>query len=64
MLIGYFLLVIVVFQEWPEILGPYTQEECMTEKEFLVNRGYEVSGCELLPIPQEDAKLINVPYLP
>lgn len=61
MLIAYFLLVILPDQSWPQLLGPYTQEECHTTLEFLVRRNVEVSGCELLPLPQPDAVVFIQP---
>lgn len=64
MLIAYFLLVIVTTQDHPKVLGPYTYEECHAVDEFLSRLQYETSGCGLLPVPQEDAEWIPVPYLP
>lgn len=64
MLIAYFLLVILTTQEYPEILGPYTYEECHAVDEFLSRLNYETSGCSILPVPQESARHLEVPYLP
>lgn len=64
MLIAYFLLVMVSFQEWPMLLGPYDYQECLGVKEFLIHREYELEGCANLPLPQPDAYYLQVPYLP
>ena len=64
LLFAYFLFIIVSYQEWPITAGPYTIEECFSELEFLVRRGYEVSSCEFMSVPQEDAILLLIPYLP
>jgi len=64
MLIAYFLLILVSWQEWPVVAGPYTIDECFAVKEFLDRRGYEVSSCEVMPHPQPDAVMLVVPYLP
>ena len=64
LLIAYFLLIMIPPQEWPMMAGPYELEECLDVKEFLDRRGYELSSCELLPLPQDDAILLHVPYLP
>ncbi len=64
-LVAWFLLVLVPGgNPWPEILGPYDRSECEPVKEYLDRRGYEISSCELLPLPQPDAVYLPVPYLP
>jgi hypothetical protein len=45
------------------IFGPYTWEECQSEKEYLDRLGHQMHECELLSIPQ-DAKRIEIGYLP
>ena len=62
--IAYFLLVIVTWQEHPVMLGAYDLSECLAVKEYLDRRGYEVSSCEILSYPQEDAKKLEVPHIP
>lgn len=66
MLVAFFLFVLIPgsMQEWPEELGPYEHEECLAVKEFLDRRGYEISSCELMPLPQPDAVYLVVPALP
>ena len=64
MLIAYFLFIIVTWQEWPMTAGPYTLEECYAVKEYLDRRGYELSSCEVMSVPQEDAVKLEVPYIP
>jgi hypothetical protein len=64
MLIAYFLFVLVPTQPEPEMLGPYTYEECHAVDEFLSRLQYETSGCSQLSIPQDDAVYLAVPYLP
>lgn len=39
------------------IFGPYTREECQSEKEFLDRRGHQMHECELLPIPQTATRI-------
>lgn len=60
-LVAYFLLVIVPTQAWPLMLGPYDYEACHETLEFLLRRDYEVSRCELLPLPQVDAVAFRQP---
>jgi hypothetical protein len=62
--IAFFLLIMVAEQEWPMVAGPYNIDECLTVQEFLVRRGYEVSACESMSLPQDDAVKLEVPYLP
>lgn len=64
MFFAYFLLVVVSYQEWPVMLGPYTLDDCLSVKEYMDRRGYEVSSCEWLSIPQEAAVSLQIPYLP
>jgi hypothetical protein len=64
MLVAYFILIMISSQEWPMMAGPYTYEECLSVKEFLIRRDYDVSGCELLPLPQVDAVSLEIPSLP
>jgi hypothetical protein len=64
MLIAYFLLVMLTTREYPELLGPYTYEECHAVDEFLSRLNYETSGCSILSVPQDDAVYLEVPYLP
>lgn len=64
LMFAYFLLIIITGQEWPVMAGPYSIEECFAELEFLVRRGYEVSSCEFMSVPQEDAIPLQIPYLP
>lgn len=64
-LVAWFLLVIVPGgNPWPEILGPYEYAECLAVKEYLNRRGYELSSCELMPLPQPDAVYLEVPFIP
>jgi len=46
-----------------KMFGPYTWEECQSQKEYLDRRGLEMHECELLPIPQA-ATRIEIGYLP
>jgi hypothetical protein len=62
--VAYFLFIIVTWREWPVEVGPYTLEECHSVKEFLDRRGYEVSGCEVMSVPQEDAVKLEIPHIP
>lgn len=62
-LLAFYLLVMIPTQEWPVVLGSYEKEECLSVKEYLIRRGYELSSCELMTL-QEDAHYIQVPYLP
>ena len=64
MFIAWFLCVIVSWQEWPVLLGPYEKSECLAVKEYLDRRGYEVGSCGLMPLPQEDARYEQVPFIP
>jgi hypothetical protein len=64
MLISFFLFVLVSWQQWPITLGPYTHEECLTVKEFLDRKGYDVSSCGIMSVPQEDSIKLEVPYIP
>lgn len=61
LIVAYFLLVILPAQDWPKMLGPYTYEECHDNLEFLLRRNYDVSRCELLPLPQVDAEPFHQP---
>lgn len=64
MLIGYFLLVIVSTQPWPIMFGPYTHSECLDTLDYLKRLDYEVSSCEVLPLPQPDAVYRRIPFVP
>lgn len=49
---AYFMLVLLPDQTWPHVLGPYSFDEHHETLEFLLRRNYDVSSCELLPLPQ------------
>jgi len=60
MLIAYFILVFANSQTWPVMLGPYEYEECHAVFDYLNVRHYDLSGCGLLPLPQEDAVYLTI----
>ncbi len=64
MMVAWFLLVLVPWQEWPVMLGPYTVEECFWTQEYLDRRGYVESSCEVMIHPQKDAVRMEVPFIP
>ena len=63
MIVAWFLSIIVTWQVYPLVAGPYTLEECHAVSEWLERRGYETDRCTLLPIDQEAIELA-VGYLP
>ena len=64
LLVAFFLLIVVPWQPHPFMAGPYTISQCFDVREYLERRGYEVSGCEFMAVPQEDAVQLKVPYIP
>lgn len=63
-LIAYFLLIMIPEQEWPNLYGPFTREECREVFEFINQHQYVSSGCVILPLPQPDAVMVTVPFIP
>lgn len=63
-LIAFYFSLLLFYQEWPVLIGPYeTWEECASVREMLDRRGYETDDCTLLPVEQEARKLevIDIP---
>ena len=63
-LMAYFLLILLPEHEWPAMFGPFEYEECRAVFEFIDRQNLESSGCVLLPLPQEDAVYVTVPFIP
>lgn len=63
-LVAYFFALMIPTQEYPVLVGPYGEwAECASVREWLDRRGYETSGCGLMPLPQE-AEYLDVFELP
>ena len=63
MIIAWFLSIMVSWQVYPLIAGPYTLEECYAVREWLDRRGYDTDDCTMMSVEQEAVKL-EVGYLP
>lgn len=63
-LVAYYFSLIVSWQSYPLLVGPYSSwDDCASVREFVDRRGYETDGCSTLPLPQESIYL-EVGYLP
>lgn len=63
-LVAYYFGVLVAWQEWPVLAGPYEEwAACSSVREYLDRRGYLTDSCALLPYPQE-SQVIQVGGLP
>ena len=51
LLVGYFVFLLIVGQDNPLLIGPYSREECWAVEEAYQLRGYETCGCELMAVP-------------
>ena len=64
MLVAYYFSLLLFYQEWPVLIGPYDEwDDCASVREYLDRRGYETGECSLLSFPQ-DARLLNVVDIP
>lgn len=64
-ILAFYFSVVVPWQSWPVVVGPYTShEECSKVREFLDRQGYVTDGCYPLPHPQEDSQKLSVGELP
>lgn len=64
MLVAFYFSILVSWQEYPVVIGPYTTwDECSLVREFLDRRQYETDSCAIMSIPQESIYL-EVGYLP
>ena len=63
-LAAYYFGLLVAWQEWPILAGPYEEwVACASVREYLDRRGYLTDSCALLPYPQE-SQVIQVGGLP
>jgi len=63
-LVAYYFGLIVYWQEWPILAGPYEEwAACASVREYLDRRNYLTDSCALLPYPQE-SQAIQVGGLP
>ena len=63
-LVAYYFGLLVAWQEWPVLAGPYEEwAACSSVREYLDRRGYLTDSCALLPYPQE-SQVIQVGGLP
>ena len=63
-LVAYYFGLIVYWQEWPILAGPYEEwAACASVREYLDHRGYLTDSCALLSYPQ-DSQMIQVGGLP
>lgn len=64
LLVAYYFGLLVMWQEWPVLAGPYEEwAACSSVREYLDRRGYLTDSCALLPYPQE-SQVILVGGLP
>lgn len=63
-LVAYYFGLLVYWQEWPVLAGPYEEwAACSSVREYLDRRKYLTDSCALLPYPQE-SQVIQVGGLP
>lgn len=63
-LVAYYFGLLVYWQEWPILAGPYEEwAACASVREYLDRREYLTDSCSLLPYPQ-DSQVIHVGGLP
>ena len=57
-IVAFYFSVMVPYQDWPLLAGPYpTWEDCASVREALDRWGYVTDGCAVMPYPQDSVPL-------